>query len=134
MILVDAGPMVALLSGDDQHRARCVDAVRRIRVPMATVWPALTEAMYLLQSRPMAQDALLEQVETENLGLLPLDRSDFPRIRELMRQYRDLPMALADAALVRVAERDGMDTVFTVDRRDFQVYRLFGRRRFKIIP
>jgi predicted nucleic acid-binding protein len=134
VILVDAGPMVALLSDDDQHRARCVDAVRRIRVPMATVWPAVTEAVYLLKSRPRAQEALLEQIETENLGLVPLDRSDLPRIRELMRKYRDLPMALADAALVRVAERDGIDTVFTVDSRDFQVYRLLGRRRFKIIP
>ncbi len=101
---------------------------------MVTVWPAVTEAMYLLKTRPMAQEALLEQIETENLGLVPLDRSDFPRIRELMRKYRDLPMALADAALVRVAERDGIDTVFTVDSRDFQVYRLLGRRRFKIIP
>ncbi len=50
-----------------------------------------------------------------------------------MTRYRDRPMDLADAALVRVAEREGIDTIFTIDR-DFVVYRLFGRRRFKIIP
>lgn len=55
-------------------------------------------------------------------------------MRELMGKYRDLPMDLADASLVRVAERDGIATVFTVDRRDFSVYRIYGRRRFEIVP
>ncbi len=54
--------------------------------------------------------------------------------QELMAKYSDLPMDLADAALVRVAERDGLDRVFTLDRRDFEVYRIGGRRGFRIIP
>ncbi len=57
-----------------------------------------------------------------------------PRIRELMAKYRDRPMDFADAALVRVAERERIETIFTVDRSDFEVYRLFGRKRFKILP
>lgn len=51
-----------------------------------------------------------------------------------MWKYRDRPMDFAEAALVRVGEREGIDTVFTVDRKDFEVYRLSGRRRFKIVP
>ena len=51
-----------------------------------------------------------------------------------MAKYWDRPMDLADAALVRVAERERIETVFTVDRSDFEVYRLLGRKRFKIIP
>lgn len=134
MILVDAGPMVALLRQPDQHHARCVAALRELREPLCTVWPAVTEAMFLLADRPEAQGALWERLEAEAIALAALDRSDVPRVRELMWKYRDRGMDFADAALVRVAERDRIDTIFTVDRKDFTVYRLLGRRRFKIVP
>jgi uncharacterized protein len=134
VILVDAGPMVALLRRADQHHRRCVAALRRIRDPLCTVWPAVTEAMFLLSDRPDAQAALAGKLESTAIALLPLDRGDVPRIRELMAKYRDLPMDFTDAALVRAAERDGLETVFTTDRRDFSVYRICGRRRFRIVP
>jgi predicted nucleic acid-binding protein len=134
VILVDAGPLVAILSGADQHHRRCTAALRRIREPMGTVWPAVTEAMHLLKPRPAAQRALLRKLADGELTILRLDRADLPRVGELMEKYADLPMDLADAALVRVAERDRLDTVFTVDREDFAVYRIHGRRKFTILP
>src|SRR6266852_5177400 len=63
-----------------------------------------------------------------------LDAGDVPRIRELMKKYANRPMDLADAALLRVAEREGIGKIFTVDRRDFSVYRLHGRTRMSLIP
>ena len=126
--------MVALLRRADQHHARCVAALRRIRDPLGTVWPAVTEAMFLLSDRPDAQSGLADKLAAGAISLLSLDRRDVPRIRELMEKYADLPMDLADAALVRVAERDGLRSVFTIDRRDFNVYRLKGGRRLIIIP
>ncbi len=134
MILVDAGPLVALVDADDQHHARCVAALKTFREPMATVWPPLTEAMYLLEKLPWAQEALWEMLERGALQLLPLDSGDAPRIRELMRKYVNSPMDLVDAALLRVAEREGLRRIFTVDRRDFSVYRLHGRTRPTLIP
>jgi len=134
MILMDAGPMVALLDANDQHHARCVKALQRISEPLVTVWPAVTEAVYLLGFSPDAQAALLTRLEEETPRLLPLDRRDVPRMRELLRKYRDRKMDLADAALVRVAERERVFTIFTIDRTDFQVYRPLGPRRFTIIP
>lgn len=134
MILVDAGPLVALLHADDQHHRRCVAALKQIRSPLATVWPAVTEAMYLLAFSAEAQSALWERLAADTPRLLHLDRDDLPRLKELMWKYRDRPMDLAEAALVRVAERDGIDTVFTIDRADFEVYRLPRRKRFRIVP
>lgn len=134
MILVDAGPLVALVDADDQHHASCVAALKQLREPLGTVWPALTEAMYLLADLPRAQEALWEMMARSAVQLLPLDMSDVPRIRELMRKYADRPMDLADAALVRVAERENVRRIFTVDRRDFTVYRLHGRIRLIVIP
>jgi predicted nucleic acid-binding protein len=90
--------------------------------------------MYLLNFSWRAQAALWELVETEALRLLALDRTDASRMRELMEKYKDLPMDLGDAALVRTAEREKIHRVFTLDRRDFQVYRPAGVRRFAIVP
>ncbi len=134
MILVDAGPLVALLHADDQHHRACVKASRTLSGPMATVWPAFTEAMYLLDFSFDAQDALWDWAVTGRLRLIPLGAEDAPRMRELMKKYRDLPMDLADAALVRVAERDHLRRIFTVDRSDFERYRLHGKGRFAIVP
>ncbi|HTR48019.1 MAG TPA: PIN domain-containing protein [Verrucomicrobiae bacterium] len=134
MILVDAGPLVALVDVGDQHHRRCVSALRALREPLATVWPALTEAMYLLADLPRGQEALWETIERGALELLPLTAADVPRIRELMRKHANRPMDLADAALLCVAERVGVRKFFTIDRRDFSVYRLHGRVRPTIIP
>jgi len=132
MILVDTGPLVALLRRNDRHHTACVQALREAREPLGTVWPVVTEAMHLLSSW-RAQDALLEMVHRQNPRLLPLGPDDVDRIRDLVKKYRDLPMDLADAALVHVAGRDKCQTVFTLDRRDFAVYRS-GGRALRLIP
>jgi predicted nucleic acid-binding protein len=134
LILVDAGPLVALADRMDAHHTACVRALENLRGPLGTVWPAITEAVYLVQRWPAAQMELLSLVETGALRILPFGRDDMPRVKALMTKYRDLPMDLADAALVRVAEREGIATIFTVDRRDFALYRPLGLGRFKIIP
>jgi len=134
VILVDAGPLVALADRTDSHHAACVTALHGMRDPLATVWPALTEAIYLVQRWPRAQSEILSLVETGALRVLPVGREDMPRVRALMEKYRDLPMDLADAVLVRVAERERVRTIFTVDRRDFSVYRPLGLGKFKIVP
>jgi predicted nucleic acid-binding protein len=133
-VLVDAGPLVALIDAGDAHHHRCVDAFKAVRDPLITVWPAFTEAMYLLGGSWRAQKALWSRLETNALTIARLDESDAARMRELMDKYRDLPMDLADAALVRVAERESLTSIFTVDRRHFSIYRPGRRRRFAIIP
>src|SRR5687768_8757710 len=133
-VLVDAGPLVALLDRSDSDHASCQETLISLTGSLGTVWPVLTEAMYLLRGYPVAQEALWEIIETGAVELLPLGRDDVPRMKELMRKYRDLPMDLADAALVRVAEREKLRRIFTLDRRDFQIYRPARIGRFAIIP
>lgn len=134
MILVDAGPLVALIHADDVHHQQCRDVLGAVREPMLTVWPAFTEAMYLLRFSQDAQDKLWRILDTNALWMADLGEDDYSRMRELMKKYRDLPMDLADAALVRVAEREEIQRIFTIDRRDFTVYRPLGIRRFEIVP
>lgn len=132
-MLVDAGPLIALLDRGDAAHESCVETLKSIRTPLTTVWPAFTEAMYLLRGSWPAQKALWSRVETGGLTLSMLDETDAGRMRELMEKYRDLPMDLADAALVRVAERDHSSDIFTLDKRHFSLYRA-GRRRFAVVP
>lgn len=132
-VLVDAGPLVALIDRADPDHDACVAALKTLRAPLVTVWPAFTEAMYLLGKSWLGQKALWSRLETEALALAPLDEADAPRMRELMEKYRDLPMDMADAALVRVAERDSLTQVFTLDRTHFSVYRPGRRQRFSIV-
>ena len=134
MTLVDAGPLVALIDDDAADHEPCVIASATIPAPMLTVWPAFTEAMHLLRRVRDGQDRLWETFESGTFRIVDLDRDHCIRMRYLMKKYRDLPMDLADAALVAVAERERITRVFTLDRRDFNVYKPAGMKRFQIIP
>ncbi len=134
VILTDAGPLIAALDRSDGSHEACARIIRSLKEPMATVWPAFTEAMYLLRQSWTAQRALWEFLEREALVLLPLGSADAARMCRLMQKYRDLPMDLADAALVRVAEREKLRTIFTLDRRDFELYRPAKIGKFRIVP
>ena len=133
-VLVDAGPLVALLDRGDAHHAECVAAARAITATLLTVWPAFTEAMYLLSGTWPAQRALWEMIEAGAVGLAGLDANDAPAMKTLMQKYRDQPMDLADAALVRAAQRDRITTIFTLDRRHFRTYRTGSGKPFSMIP
>ena len=131
-VLVDASALVAFLDRDDAAHERCVDALKGLRDPLVTVWPALTEAMHLLADTPRGVDALCDMVEDDALALLALERADISRMKELMRKYGDLPMDFADAALVRLAERERLTRILSFDHH-FKIYALPGRARFVVL-
>ncbi len=133
-VLVDAGPLVALIDRSDPHHETCRAALQSLTDPLLSVWPVVTEAMYLLAFSWRAQDGLWDLIASQVLALAPLDYADAPRLRDLMYKYRDLPMDLADAALVLVAERERLRRVLTLDRRHFTLYRPARVGRFVILP
>ncbi len=133
-ILVDAGPLVALLHRDDNDHEKCVEAIRNLPEPLLTTWMPVTEAMYLLDFSVKAQAALLEMIERGAISVLQVETTDLRTINSLMNKYHDLPMDFADATLVHVANREHIDRIFTLDRRDFSIYRLSSGRVFTIIP
>jgi predicted nucleic acid-binding protein len=126
--------MVAVASASDAHHNACVDTLADIRAPLYTCWPALTEALWLLRHEPKAIDAVCRAFRTGLYALLPLDESDLDGIHTVLKRYRKLGAQLADAALVHLAEREGISIVFTLDRRDFTVYRHSRNRPFTILP
>lgn len=100
MILVDAGPLVALLDRGEQDHERCVSALQQMMAPMITTWPAYTEAMYLLGAAGgwVAQEALWRLTERGDLQILELDSAMKQTAKGLMEKYQNVPMDLAEAA------------------------------------
>jgi predicted nucleic acid-binding protein len=131
-VLVDASALIALLDRDDAAHGRCVETLKRIRAPLVTVWPALTAAMHLLADAWRGLDALCDMVADGALKLIPLDTPDVGRIKQLMQKYHDVPMDVADAALVCTAERERLTRIVTFDRH-FEIYRLPRRGRFMVL-
>lgn len=133
-ILVDSGPLVAVIDRSDRHHETCKATLQSLTDPLRSAWPVVTEATYLLAFSWRGQEGLWDLLTSQALALAPLEPADAPRLRDLMHKYRDLPMDLADAALVRVAERERLRPVFTLDRRHFTLYRPARLGRFVIVP
>lgn len=131
MILLDTGPIVALFDpADDAHRP-CVAVLKSIVEPLATTVPVLTEAFHLLSPGSVGAENLIHFIADGGLTLWFLDPETMQRAFELMQQYADHPMDLADASLVTLAEAENLHKIFTIDRRDFNAYRIKRGHRFR---
>jgi predicted nucleic acid-binding protein len=133
-VLLDTGPLVAILSEDDANHQRCLGELDQLRPPLLTCWPVLTEAHWLLRNNARAVDGLFQSFNAGLTALLPLDAKAPPWIAAFLRRYRRLGAQLVDAALVHLAERENIPTIFTLDRRDFTVYRYGKNRSLNLIP
>jgi predicted nucleic acid-binding protein len=130
MILVDTGPLIALFDPKDPEHRRCVETLKSIEDPLVTTVPVLTEAFHILQPESHGSDRLRDFVARRGLTVWFFDDRSLLRAFELMERYSDHPMDLADASLVVAAEALGSRTVFTLDRSDFQAYRLRRGHRY----
>jgi uncharacterized protein len=136
LTLCDTGPLIAMIDAADHGHAACVVAMNRLPAePLLTTWPCLTEAMYLLRRAGgmPAQDVLWDYIADNLLVLhIPIE-GEWVRMRDLMRQYQDTPMDLADASLVVAAERLDLRRVFSLDNH-FHAYRINGSQPFEVVP
>ena len=126
--------MVAILVEADEYHLRCVAQLRELEAPLLTCWPVLTEAAWLLRHHPLALAKLMAAFESGVFELAPLDASDIASMAAILAKYRTLGVQLADATLLHLANREAIDAVFTLDRRDFEVFRLKGGKRLRLIP
>lgn len=129
-VIIDTGPLVAFLHQDDQHHRWAVDRFKELAPPFLTCESVLSEACFLLGCETQAITKLAWLLN-QDLITLPFRLSEEQTaVFELMRNYKNVPMSLADACLVRMAELESNPIIFTLDR-DFQIYR---KNRRQIIP
>ena len=132
--LIDTGAILALLDRSDSWHRICVSAFQELRLPVMTSEAVLTELFHLVGDSRHEMEAAWKFVGSGAIVLASIENSELDAIHKLMSRYADRPMDLADATLVHLARRERLTTVFTVDLADFEIYRIDGRRRFRVIP
>lgn len=130
--IADTGPLVAFLDRSERHHDWAVQRVKELSAPLLVCEPVLAEAMYLLGDLPKAQDAFYGLLENGALRIAFRADEHIAALRVLHRKYRDTPMSLADACVVRMAELFGEHAVLTLDS-DFSVYRKHGKESLALI-
>lgn len=132
MIIADAGFWIALLNRDDRWHPRARACYEALTDRLITTWPVLTEACHFLQRRvgETAKQGLLDALGDGAYEVFQLDARHAPHVVALMRRYTALPMDLADASLVVLAEHLGHGRILSTDLRDFGAYRWKNREPF----
>ncbi len=133
-LLLDTGAFVALVDRSETRHEECVRVLEERRGPIVTTEAVLTETLYLVGPAWENQRVCLEFFLRDAFWLIPSSRESLARVATLMGKYEDLPMDYADATLVVLGEELETGEVFTLDRRGFSVYRLRGRKPFRILP
>ncbi len=131
-VIVDTGPLVALLNRKDHSHGWVVQHLNDIQPPMVTCESVLAEATYLTRQTPGARVALIEMVGEGFLTIGMAVADHHSALLAMVRRYADVPMSLADACLVRLAELFPQSPVLTLDS-DFSVYRKNGRQVIEVL-
>jgi predicted nucleic acid-binding protein len=124
--IVDSGPLVAFFDRSERHHLWAAQRIGELDAPLFVCEPVLTEVLYLLGRFPKAQDALFGLLQNGALVVAFRLEEHIAALHRLLRKYRDTPMSLADACVVRMAEIQENHSVLTLDS-DFTVYRKHGR-------
>lgn len=132
--LIDTGAILALLDRNDRWHQACIDVFGQMRLPLLTSEAVLTELFHLVGDNTREVRASWKFVRSGALTISAMTDADLPSVDALMQQYKDRPMDFADATLVRIAERESLSLILTIDHNDFETYRIHGRRRFRIVP
>jgi len=131
-LIIDAGFFVALFSRSDEYHDKALALRPQIKGrPWITTWPVLTETCHLLIGRcnPSVATKFIKNCQTTT-DIFPLKSEYLPKISSFMDKYQTLPMDLADASLLILAEELGHGDIVSTDERDFNTYRWKSRKPF----
>jgi uncharacterized protein len=135
MILADTGFFVALANQNDTFHRKAQKQLVILTESLITTYPVIIETSYLLYERSgqIAQFKFLRQLTTNSIQIFNFQKSHLERAVELMQQYANLPMDLADASLVVLAEEVKENRILTTDIRDFSIYRYLETQTFVLL-
>ncbi len=133
MVIVDTGFWLALANNRDRFHDKAINVLENLSESLITTWPVLTETCHLLlnQLGHPALENFLHMFSQGAFSTFPLTDEHASRIEKLIKKYKDLPMDLADASLVILAEELGQGRILSTDLRDFHTYRWKQHKPFK---
>lgn len=132
--LIDTSVILAFLDRRDDWHDICDRLVRTAALPLMTSSAVLTELFHLAARRRVEVDVIWRFLRSGGIEVGSISTFELPEMETLMLRYRDRPMDFADATLVYLARRESLTTILTIDRDDFETYRIEGKRKFRILP
>ena len=127
--IIDTGPLVALFAKDDKYHQPVINFFKNYNGQLYSTWPVLTEVCHLLSSNLKIQIDFIEWVSIGGLEIVELPSIKINNILKISKKYIDIPMDLADASLVIIAEELNILSIITIDS-DYDIYRIFNKQRF----
>lgn len=131
-VIVDSGVIVGLINKKDQWHEWAAESSAKLAPPFFTCEAVISEACHLLSDTLHGEDRVLSLVEAGHVQVRFSASDEVSAVRSLMRKYKDVPMAFADACIVRMSELIEGSTVFTVDG-DFRIYRRNRRANISLV-
>ena len=121
-ILIDSGPLIALFDGSDKYHKKVKNFLKNYNGRLLTTWPVLTEVSHLLDFNLQVQLDFLKWVDLGGLEIYDISQKDLSSIIDMMQNYTNVPMDLADATLMYAAHRENIREIVSIDS-DFDIYR-----------
>ncbi len=122
VVLIDSGPIIALFNSKDKFHKSCIKFLKTFKGELISSWPVVSEVIYLLSYSIEAQTDFLEWIERGSIQIVEISITDIRYIKNRMRKYSDLPMDLADASLMCISEKQGIEKIISIDY-DFSIYK-----------
>lgn len=125
--IIDSGPLIALFDRSDKYHKLVLDFIKSYQGKLITSWAVITEVSHILDFNLQVQIDFLKWCEMGGIEVYPISQDEISNIRVMMEKYSDIPMDLADATLMYIANKESIKNIASIDS-DFDIYRTLKKQ------
>ncbi|MFA7569646.1 MAG: hypothetical protein WCY75_00180 [Sulfurimonadaceae bacterium] len=125
--IIDSGPLIALFDRSDKYHKIVLDFIKSYQGKLITSWAVITEVSHMLDFNLQVQIDFLKWCEMGGIEVYPISQDEISNIRVMMEKYSNIPMDLADATLMYIANKENIKNIVSIDS-DFDIYRTLKKQ------
>lgn len=125
--IIDSGPLIALFDGSDKYHNDVLNFMKEYKGKLITSWAVITEVSHMLDFNLQVQIDFLKWCEVGGIEVYDISQTEISSIRIMMEKYIDVPMDLADATLMYIANKENIKNIVSIDS-DFDIYRTLKKQ------
>ncbi len=125
--LIDSGPLIALFDKNDKYHLSVLNFLKSYKGELITSWSVITEVSHMLDFNLQVQIDFLRWIELGGVVIYNISQNEISDIRIMMEKYLDIPMDLADASLMYIANKEKIKNIVSIDS-DFDIYRTLKKQ------
>jgi len=125
--IIDSGPIIALFDKSDNYHHQVLEFLKNFKGKLITSWAVITEVSHMLDFNLKVQIDFLKWIEVGGIEIYNISQDEIANIRIMMEKYLDVPMDLADATLMYIANKEHIKNIVSIDS-DFDIYRTLKKQ------